>query len=198
MAGEPPLGDLRVVERATGLAASYAGFLLAALGAEVVKVEPPGAVRTLPGGAVVERGKRAATLDPARAADAACWGALVAGADAVLGDESMPEVNAVPGLVRCQVSAWGGASALPSDEALVAAATGVHALQWSWSRRPVWLVTPIVTYMTGMLAALGVAAAVFARRRGAPGQAVRVSGLRAAFARNSGTYVTGPETSGSL
>src|SRR5207244_4512311 len=82
--------------------------------------------------------------------------------------------------------------------ALVAAACGVHAMQWSWSRRPVWLVTPMVAYMTGMLAALGVAAAVFARRRGAPGQEVRVSGLRAAFALNSGTYVTGRETRGSL
>src|SRR5437867_3340214 len=71
-------------------------------------------------------------------------------------------------------------------------------MQWSWSRRPVWLVTPMVAYMTGMLAALGVAAAVFARRRGAPGQEVRVSGLRAAFALNSGTYVTGRETRGSL
>src|SRR5438046_2480422 len=49
-----------------------------------------------------------------------------------------------------------------------------------------------------MLSALGVAAAVFALRRGAPGQAVGVSGLRAAFALNSGTYVTGPETRGSL
>src|SRR5205814_7484900 len=123
---------------------------------------------------------------------------LIAGADAVLGDESMPRVPAVEGLVCCRVSAWGGASDLPSDEALVAAASGVHAMQWSWSRRPVWLVTPVVAYMTGMLAALGVAAAVFARRRGAPGQAVGVSGLRAAMALNSGTYVTGPETRGSL
>src|SRR5213083_36692 len=198
MAEETPLADLRVVERGSGLAASYAGFLLAALGAEVVKVEPPGAARTVPGASVVERGKRPAILDPARAADVACWGALVAGADAVLGDESAPEVPATPGLVRCRVSAWGGASDLPPDEALVAAASGVDAMQWSWSRRPVWLVTPVVAYMTGMLAAIGVAAAVFARRRGAPGQAVRVSGLRAAFALNSGTYVTGPETRGSL
>ena len=198
MAEEAPLADLRVVERGSGLAASYAGFLLAALGAEVVKVEPPGAARTVPGAAVMERGKRSATLDLARAADAACWEALVAGADAVLSDESMPRVPAVEGLVCCRVSAWGGASDLPSDEALVAAATGVHAMQWSWSRRPVWLVTPVVAYMTGVLAALGVAAAVFARRRGAPGQEVRVSGLRAAFALNSGTYVTGRETRGSL
>src|SRR6266581_1326234 len=198
MAEDTPLADLRVVEGASGLAASYAGFLLAALGAEVVKVEPPGAARLLPGAAVMERGKRSATLDVARAADAACREAIIAGADAVLGDESMPWVPAVEGLVCCRVSAWGGASDLPSDEALVAAATGVHAMQWSWSRRPVWLVTPMVAYMTGMLAALGVAAAVFARRRGAPGQEVRVSGLRAAFALNSGTYVTGRETRGSL
>src|SRR5439155_259673 len=54
------------------------------------------------------------------------------------------------------------------------------------------------SYAGFLLAALGVAAAVFARRRGAPGQAVGVSGLRAAFALNSGTYVTGPETRGSL
>src|SRR2546428_5119719 len=181
MAEDAPLADLRVVERASGLAASYAGFLLAALGAEVVKVEPPVAARTTPGAAVIERGKRSATLDLARAADAACWEALVAGADAVLGDESAPEVPAGVGLVRCRVSAWGGASELPSDEALVAAASGVHAMQWSWSRRPVWLVTPIVAYMTGMLAALGVAAAVFARRRGAPGQEGRGGGVRAPF-----------------
>src|SRR2546428_485333 len=56
----------------------------------------------------------------------------------------------------------------------------------------------MVAYMTGMLAALGVAAAVFARPRGAAGQEVRVSGLRAAFALNSGTYVTGREPRGSL
>src|SRR5207249_7384285 len=55
MAGDAPLADLRVVERASGLAASYAGFLPAALGAEVVKVEPPGAARTAPGASVVER-----------------------------------------------------------------------------------------------------------------------------------------------
>src|SRR2546428_11232988 len=114
--------DLRVVERGSGLAASYAGFLLAAHGAEVVEVEPPGAARTVPGAAVMERGKRSATLDLARAADAACWEALVAGADAVLSDESRPRGPAVEGLGGCRGRAWGGAGELPSDEARGAAA----------------------------------------------------------------------------
>ncbi|MEM9565755.1 MAG: CoA transferase, partial [Actinomycetota bacterium] len=38
---EPPLAGLRVLETATGIAGPYAGRLLAMLGAEVVKVEPP-------------------------------------------------------------------------------------------------------------------------------------------------------------
>ncbi|MEI6026487.1 MAG: CoA transferase [Betaproteobacteria bacterium] len=37
-----PLHGLRVLERATGVAAQYCGRLLAVLGAEVTKVEPPG------------------------------------------------------------------------------------------------------------------------------------------------------------
>src|SRR5206468_12731029 len=61
-----------------------------------------------------------------------------------------------------------------------------------------WLVTPMAGYMAGMLAALAVVSAAFARRRGAPGQEVAVSGLGAAMAFNSGTYVTGAGTCGSL
>ena len=38
---ETPLAGLRVLETATGIAGPYAGRLLAMLGAEVVKVEPP-------------------------------------------------------------------------------------------------------------------------------------------------------------
>src|SRR5207248_1837694 len=49
-----------------------------------------------------------------------------------------------------------------------------------------------------ILAALGVSAAILARRRGAPGQAVEVSGLAAALALNSGTFVSGAGHRGSL
>ena len=99
---------------------------------------------------------------------------------------------------RARLGPWRAASALPPDEALVQAATGVQALQWSWTGRPVWLVTPIVSYMTGMLAALGVAAAHLGRLRGLPGQVLHTSGLQAAFALNGGTYVTGPSHQSAL
>jgi crotonobetainyl-CoA:carnitine CoA-transferase CaiB-like acyl-CoA transferase len=198
MADAAPLAGIRAVERGSGLGASYAGFLLGALGAEVVRVEQRDAGLSRRDRALA-RGKRSVILDQSRPPDRARWEALVASADAVLTeDDGGPPVPSSPDAIRCRVSAWGGTSALPPDEALVAAATGAQAMQWSWDHAPVWLVTPIVGYMTGMLAALGVTAALFARRRGAPGQTVEVSGVGASFALNSGTYVTGRETRGSL
>jgi crotonobetainyl-CoA:carnitine CoA-transferase CaiB-like acyl-CoA transferase len=191
----PPLAGLRVAEWAGGLAARYAGFLLAGLGAEVVTVEPPGA-RPSPGDHVLVRGKISADLDLARAEDAACWRALAGGADAVVVDEAGPPLADDAGRITCRLRAWDpgvpGAE-LPPDESLVAAACGVYDMQWSWAARPVWLVTPVIGYMTGLLAALGVTAAVLARRRGAPGQTVDVTGVGGAFALNSGTYVSAPD-----
>ena len=189
----PPLAGLRVLEGAGSLAATYAGFLLSEIGAEVVKVETAGVARQTPGEHVLARGKRSIALD------ASGWRALLGHVDAVLTDDSVPPPDPDPDLVRCRVSAWGRTdSRLPPEESLLAAATGVQALQWSWSRRPVWLVTPMIGYMTGILAALGVSAAFFARHRGAPGQAVDVSGVCGALALNSGTFVSGAGHRGSL
>lgn len=187
--GAPPLAGVRVVERARGLAAGYAGFLLSELGADVIRLEAVGAERAHPGEHVLHRGKRSADLSFAVAAR---------GADVVLADEELP---AHPGAIGCRVRAWGGAgprAELPDDAALLAAATGLAATQWSWSGRPVWLVTPMIHYMTGILAALGVTAALFARDRGAGAQDVSVSGLQGALALMSGTYVTSPGAEGSL
>lgn len=165
-----PLDGLAVAARTTGLAGTFAGHLLAGLGAAVHRAAPS----PFP---ILERRMHAGP--PASAGIA-------------LADEASPVPDAP---IAVRVRAWGRTgprATLPPDEALVQAATGVQALQWSWSGRPVWLATPVVSYMTGMLAALAAAAAHFARLRGGRGQGVHVSGLQAAFALNSGTYVTGP------
>ncbi len=201
MSERGPLGGIRVVECAAGLAASYAGFLLAGLGAEVVRIEP---VATLPdamGAHVLRRTKRSVVLEDGDSRAAARRGALCAGADVLLADELAPEAEQAAGRVDCRVSAWGAQGhprGLPADEALVAALTGAQAMQWSWAGSPVWLVTPLIGYMTGALAALGAAAALLARERGAPGQRVEVSSFRGALALGSGTYVRGPGQRGSL
>src|SRR5262249_36957143 len=126
-------------------------------------------------------------------------GAAGAEPDAAIADETGEPARAP---ITCAVRAWGRSgprTALPPDEALVQAATGVHTLQWSWSGRPVWLVTPVVSYMTGMLAALGIAAAQLARLRGGGGgERIGVSGLQGSFALNGGTYVTGPSHASAL
>lgn len=188
-----PLGELRVLEWTGTRAGAFAGWLLRELGATVVHA---GAAPTTwaPGERVLHRGKHAVTD-----ADATT---LLPAADVVLVDEHAPwrSADAARG-VSCDVSAWGAYAPqppLPPDDALVSAATAVFASQWSWSKRPVWMVTPMVSYMTGMLAAFGAVAAHYVRLRGGPAQRVSVSGLQAAFALNSGTYVTGPKHTGSL
>src|SRR5689334_5037167 len=150
MPQETALAGLVVREATRGLAGTFAGHLLAGLGATVHRE----AASAFP---ILDRSKRLGASG---------------GANAVIADESATADGAA---IACSVRAWGRTgprTTLPPDEALVQATTGVQALQWSWSGSPVWLATPIVSYMTGMLAALGVAAAHLGRLRGASGQAL--------------------------
>ncbi|MEX1103795.1 MAG: CoA transferase, partial [Dehalococcoidia bacterium] len=89
------LDGVRVLELAQALAVPFAGLLLADMGAEVVKVEPPGGdgIRhtmepILPGESkgytLINRGKRAICLDIARAESRPVIEALVRWADVVM------------------------------------------------------------------------------------------------------------------
>jgi crotonobetainyl-CoA:carnitine CoA-transferase CaiB-like acyl-CoA transferase len=187
-----PLAGLTVAEGADGLATRYAGFLLAELGAEVTAL---GEVGDAPGDRVLARRKR--FVAPGRAGDG--WQRLAASADVVLTD--LPDAAVPDGRVVCHVSAWGGAGPRRDDrfdEALLAAVAGVQSFQWSWSGDPVWLVTPMISYTTGILAALGTTAAYFATQRGAPPQRLDVSALDAALTLNCGRFVSAPGSRGSL
>ena len=100
--GRGPLTGIRVIELADEQA-EYCGLTLAGLGAEVIKVEPPGGNSTRRIGPFYEdradperslffwqynRGKRSIVLDLQRPADQETFRSLVAGADVLL--ESTP------------------------------------------------------------------------------------------------------------
>src|SRR5438128_1560704 len=177
----PPLAGLRLLERASSLAATYAGFLLSEIGAEVVKVETAGVARPTPGDHVLARGKRSVALD------APGWRELLGRVDAVLTDDSAPPPDPDPDLVRCRVSAWGRTrSRLPPEEALLAAATGVQALVRS-ELEPVFATRSTTAWVETLRAADVPCGAVGSRAdflrdpeaRPRPGRARRGPGARA-------------------
>ena len=125
-----PLADLRVIEMGTLLAGPFCGQLLGDLGAEVIKIEPPGQGDPLRSWGqekvngkslwwpVVGRNKKAITLDMRQAEGQALLKELVAKADFLLenfrpgtlekwgcGYEELSKIN--PRLIMIRVSGYG-------------------------------------------------------------------------------------------
>src|SRR5437773_1150578 len=99
--GAPPLAGIRVVEHADALAATYAGYLLRELGAEVIRLEAGKGPRAS-GEHVLQRGKHSVAIE---SAGSGCVAALRETADVVLGDETAPPDPAGP--IACRVTMWG-------------------------------------------------------------------------------------------
>lgn len=125
-----PLDGIRVVESTHGLPGPLAGYLLQTLGADVVRVEPPGGdparnVRPLAGSVgagflAFNRGKTPVEIDYKSATGQAAIAGLVADADVFLHNWLPGRAAALnldpatlgarnPGLVHMWVSGWGGA-----------------------------------------------------------------------------------------
>lgn len=113
-----PLIGLRVIEFAGIGPGPFAGMLLADMGAEVIVIERPVALRTLGAGEAMNRGKRSICLDLKKPQALHAAQALVDGADALiegyrpgvmerlgLGPETFERSN--PRLVYGRVTGWG-------------------------------------------------------------------------------------------
>ncbi len=193
------LDGCRVLELAQYLPGPYAGQILSDLGAEVVKVEPPGGdpMRAVPpqdGDGVsacyklINAGKTVVRLDLKSAAGQALLTALAERADAFvdsyrpgalarlgLGAEALRRDN--PRLVHCALSGYGqtGPAALKAghDINYMALAGG---LATSGTRdRPVPAHPPSADFASGMQAALTVLAALLRRERTGQGASIDVS-----------------------
>lgn len=192
------LKGLLVADFSRVLAGPYATMLLADLGADVVKVERPGAgddTRSwgppfAPDGTAtyflsVNRNKRSVTLDLRSPEDAESARELIRRADVVvenflpgtmerlgLGYEDLRIQN--PGVVYCSVTGFGdgAGAALPGYDLLAQAVGGLMSVTGE-PGSPAKAGVALVDVITGMHAAFGILAAL--RHRDATGEGQRVS-----------------------
>ncbi|ACA15758.1 Formyl-CoA transferase [Methylobacterium sp. 4-46] len=194
------LAGIRVVEVGSFIAGPFCGQLLADLGADVVKVEPPqsgdvmrqwGAVQ-LDGKSlwwpVIARNKRSLTLDLRTGRGQEIARALIAEADILvenfrpgtlekwgLGPDDLWTTN--PGLIVARVSGFGQTGPYSRDAgfgAIAEAMGGLRTLAGFPDRPPPRAGLSIGDSLAGAFAALGTLAALEARRRTGKGQVVDV------------------------
>jgi formyl-CoA transferase len=205
MAGS--LDSIKVVDFTEIIAGPLAGRLLADLGAEVIKVEPPWGDPwrfTLPIKPTESRnfmaynsGKRSLPLDLTKDAAKEILSRLVAQADVVLVNyrpdvavklgvdyDSLSLLN--PRLVYCELAAFGrqGPDAhRPGYDMIIQAMTGMMASETKTiDGTPSWIwSSPLVDTSAGLCIAQSVCAALFARERTGLGQKIETSLLASAL-----------------
>lgn len=213
--GSGALGDLVIVDFGRVLAGPYATMLLADLGAEVVKVERPGAGDdTRHWGPPwvgdestyflgVNRNKQSVAIDLSTPEGIDEARDLIARADVVvenflpgtmdrlgLGYEQARQIN--PDIVYASITGFGGNNNLPGYDLLVQAVGGLMSITGPDAGTPTKVGVAVVDVITGMHAALGILAALRHRDRTGDGQRVEVnllSSLLSALTNQTSGYV---------
>jgi crotonobetainyl-CoA:carnitine CoA-transferase CaiB-like acyl-CoA transferase len=191
------LDGLVVLELSGGLVGSLTGMMLADHGADVIKVERPGAVRPDgPGALVWDRSKRSIVVDLATPDGVARFRQLATTADVVietfapgvaerLGIDDATLRTANPGLVYCSVTGYGSDSPWsdrPGWDALVQARSGIQGEQVALLRDgPAFLHLPLPSYGAFYLASCAINAALHVRERTGRGQQVSTSLMQGAM-----------------
>ena len=177
-----PLAGIRIIEVGTMLAGPYATMMLADLGAEVVKVEPPGGEISRQVGpsyfASLNRGKRSVCLDLNSEAGQRELGGLVRASHALLVNMK-PSVIHRLGLTYQALRRWnekvvcvamtgfgldGGDD--PAFDYVIQAATGIAALTGDPDGPPILPGYSSADNSTGLAAALGLLAQIISGRGG--------------------------------
>ncbi len=196
------LSGIRVIELAHVMAGPVCGRMLADMGADVVKVEPPGAGDptrafappeargTAAAFVMMNRNKRGIVIDLKTEAGRGAARRILARCDVVienfrngvmedlgLGYESLREAN--PGLVYCQITGFGRTGPLADHRGFDLIAQGMTGLLSVTGegpgRPPVKCGPPLTDITAGILGAMGVATALYAREFTGKGQRVDTS-----------------------
>lgn len=196
----PPLAGVRVLDLSRVLAGPYATMMLADLGAEVVKIEPPAGDDTrgwgppFAGGEsayflAVNRGKKSVVLDLKTPAGSDALSRLIETSDALvenfrpgtmtrLGFPPDRVMERHPRLVWCSVSAYGQygpLASLPGYDAIMQGEAGWMALTGPPDGPPTKVGASLADICAGMMAGSGILAALFARERDGRGRRVDVA-----------------------
>ena len=209
------LDGLVIADFGRVLAGPYATMLLADLGAEVIKIERPGAgddTRAwgppFAGGQATyfqaaNRNKKSVAFDLRDPADLVEARELALRADVVvenflpgtmdrlgLGYDVVAAGN--PDIVYCSITGFGGHNDLPGYDLLVQAVGGLMSITGPSSAEPTKVGVALVDVVTGLHAAVGILAALRHRDRTGQGQRVEVnllSSLLSALANQASGYV---------
>ena len=208
-----PLTGIRVLDLSAYIAGPYGCTLLADMGADVIKIEPPSGdnLRKYPSTLATEsraflginRSKRGLVLDLKRPEGMAVLQKLLASAD-VLVHNFRPSVaprlgidydhfKALhPRLIYCVVNGYGETGPMKDNagfDQVLQSMTGICALQGKRGEPPEIVYGSVVDYYAAALVASGVSAALFERERSGLGQYVGVSLLRSALAMQSARFI---------
>jgi crotonobetainyl-CoA:carnitine CoA-transferase CaiB-like acyl-CoA transferase len=200
------LAGLRVVDFSAFVAGPLAAEVLADLGADVVKVEPPeGEAMRAAAYAVAacQRGKRSLALNIGDPRARPVIEALLSSADVVLhnwrvgvaerlGIDAAAVARLNPGAVYCHASAFGSTgrrAAFPGNDALMQAVTGFERAIGGEGNDPIAATWIPIDMTGGWVAAIGMLAGLYARSRGGgAGQVVETSLLGAGVLLHSGVF----------
>jgi len=213
-----PLSGVRVVDLTRILAGPFCSMLLADMGADVIKIEPPGEgdpVRQQ--GVIVEglswyfaqfnRNKRSMTLDLYAPQGKEILARLLERADVLVenyrpgvldrmgfGEARLTELN--PDLIVCGINGYGSTGPYadrPAFDFIAQAMSGFMSVNGRDGEEPMRAATPISDLVAGLYGAFGVACALVARRSGrARGQRLEsslVNGLVSMLAYLSAQYL---------
>ena len=205
---EGPLSDIRVLDIATFVAAPFCGTIMAEFGAEVIKVEQPGAgdslrrfgTMTETGDTLVwlseARNKQSVTLDLRKPEGRDIFLKLVAKSDVVLenfrpgtlekwglGYDELAKVN--PRIVLLRVSAYGQTGPMrdkPGFARIAHAFSGLAYLSGEPGRPPVVPgSTSLADYMSGLFGAVGVMVALRHAEKTGEGQYIDIGLYESVF-----------------
>ena len=208
-----PLSGIRVLDLSAYIAGPYGCTLLADMGADVIKIEPPSGdnLRKYPSTLEAEsraflginRSKRGLVIDLKKPQGLEVLMKLLGTADVLVHNfrPSVPPRLGIdyerfrathPRLIYCAVNGYGESGPMKDNagyDQVLQSLTGICSLQGKHGQSPEIVYGSVVDYYAAAMVASGVSAALFDRERTGQGQYVGVSLLRSALAMQSARFI---------